>query len=599
MTPTPSWDRAARVLLVAQGVLFVALAHSEAPLAWTVLSSYFAEISADLLGAGGSPLDGYDGLVFGPLFYAALEAPLLAIFGRVGAVHTTATLVVALAATWLTYRFVGRIASPRAGFLAALLVAFPPPNTWVHQHFGAYHVLPLVLVPAAGLLVFTSAPSWRRWAGAGALVGASVGASLGSISLGPPLLAARWALSARERGPAGAGRDAAACLLGASAGLAPLAYKAWIHVPWGGSAPDGAGAAAGAVKPLFLGGASAGEIALRPLTMLTRDLPYGLHFGMEGMAVAGWVFAGAAYAAFGWAAWAAWSSRQAPPRWTPLLVVPVAVIVVGALTGWFVFHPGDGPGWTRDARHIVGLTLAFAWLMGIAADQAAGRVGRRTIVIVAALAAASVVTQVSAFARADGGLHAATPWRLEGRFVSGFFRGPAFADAPEEAVASCATLEGAARRGCERGVSLAFGHGSASTRAPDLGPRLRELAPRLAPVSGVYVDLIHGLGWAHAQRAFGRPAQAARACRDPSLWPTEQAYCVQGVGWGYAMDFADRPAVTRAAAETLDPKDARPFAQGVGVLVRDLMRDPGARARRCARVLPDDLASWCAEEAGR
>jgi len=600
MTSTPSWDRAARAVLAVQGVLFLALAHSEAPRAWTALSPYFAEIAADLLGAGGSPLDGYDGLVFGPLFYAALEAPLLAALGRVGAVHTIATAGLALAATWLTYRFIGRVASPRAGFLAALLVAFPPPNTWGHQHFGAYHVLPLVLVPAAGLLAFEDGASRRRWAGAGLLVGASVGASLGAISLGPPLLAARLGAVAKAHGRGAALRATVAACIGAGLGLAPMAYKAWIHVPWGGAATDARGAAAEAVKPLFLGGATPADLLARPLVMLGRDLPYGLHFGQEGMAAAGWVFAGAAYAAVAWAAWAAWRARRSLPAWAPILAVPPAVVGVGALTGWFVFHPGDGPGWTRDARHIVGLTLALAWLMAITADAQRGR-ARRAIVIVAALAAASVVTQVAAFGSADGGVHAPSPWRLEGRFVAGFFRGPAFAGEPEAAAGSCAELEGASRRGCLRGVALSFGHAAAGiqrARRP-VGPTLRETTRRLGPADGVDVDVLHGLGWAHAQAAFGRPARAVLPCRDASLSAPEVEACVEGVGWGFAMDFADRPGAVATAVGSLEDADAGPFARGVGVLIRDLLRDGPARERRCARELPPRLVPACRAGASR
>jgi hypothetical protein len=597
MSTTAPWDRALRVLLVVQGVLFVALGHSEAPQAWTVLSSYFAEIAADLLGRGGHVLDGYDGLVFGPLFYGALEAPLLAVLGRIGAVHTTATAIVALAATWFTYRFVSRVATPRAGFLAALLVGFPPPNTWVHQHFGAYHVLPLVLVPAAGLLIFPrgaeSRPIFRRWVGAGILVGGSLGASLGSISLGPPLVAARLLMVGRTDGVAAAGRRAGAATIGALIGLSPLAWKGLMHVPWSGLAPEHAGAAE-AVKPFFLGDVPIAEMLLRPLTMLVRDLPYGLHFGMEGMEVAGWAFCGVAYAAVAAACAAAWRARADLPLWVPILAVPPAVVLVGAITGWFVFHPGDGEGWTRDARHIVGLTLALSWIIGIQADRLDGRLGRRAVLLVMVLAAASFATQIMAVARADGELHLDTPWRLEGRFVSGFFRGPAFQGAPEAAVRSCAVLPDDRRRGCLRGVALAFGHsaGGLQTAGRPTGPTVRDRIARLGV--GAEIDVLHGLGWAHAQTSFGKPGPAVERCRsDESLTLREQALCIEGVGWGYAMDFGDRPAVLYAATTRLDSPDQRAFARGVGVLIGDLIADPGAHDRRCELVLPDALQADC------
>jgi hypothetical protein len=578
----------ASVPLAVQGALFLLIACAGTPHAWTALSPFPAEIAWDLLRGGESPFDGYDGLAAGPLLWGLLEAPWLAIVGRVGLVHALAGLAVALLISVSSWRLVRGAWGPTAGLCALALTALPPPTLWVMTHYGAYYALSVGLV-MAGMLALRRGTKASVALGA-VLVGGAVTSSFGAIGaaaaaigvflVGKPVRA--WVL-------VGAGLAVAAL---------PLLWKAGVHTPWGVS---GALATGAATKRFFL----QGDFPWSRLPgMASRDLVYATHWASHSLSWAGWLWYGAAVLAVIAAAGALFR-RRLPREGVALLGIVAAVFLVGGVTGWFPRVP-QGEAMERDGRHAVALVHASLLLIAALASSPLRAVRAAAVGVVVALAGCSVVSQVRdlrvAMREVDpfaSGL--ATPFRLEGRYGTGFFRGPFFLGREGDAVASCMRAGERLGGDCVRGVAMSFGYNArgapaaAVSRGAAAPYELGEACLRLSASAPVAIaeELDRwcgiGLGWGEAHRRFRQPTVAVAACLDEAA---HAADCVRGVGWGVAQDFADRDgALIRWAAGL--PSTERPlFAEGVGAYAAMVARDRPYFERLCAR-LTGPLAPSC------
>jgi len=571
-------------LLAVQTVLFLSLPLLGSRHAWTALSSFPVEIAADLLGAGGSPFDGYDGIAAGPLLWAGLELPPLAALGRVGLVQVLATLVVALGASAASWACARETMGRWPAFAVAALVALPPPNTWVHQHYGAYHVLPLLTAPL-GLWLLLRARSLPRQVLGVAVLGSSVAWSLGAIAVAAPLSLA-WAVTRWRRGDRLA---LAALALGGLIAASPLLYKVLLHQPWDGLAP--AGATLKATKPFVLSLGGGRNPIVELASMVFVQLPYGLHFGLHGLPGGGALWAAAAGAAWLFACLpvASPGPGSAPRPGGAWLLVPPSVLLVGLVTGWFVFHPGDEVPFERDARHIVGLTQGLAFSVGAALHRAGPRARPALAALVGLLLLASAFTTLRAAAVAWGeGARPSvrTVFRLESRYVSGFFRGPHFVTSPESASRSCAPLSPPLDADCRRGVAMAFGYG----RPP------AEARAVCAPLESATTEALTpwcwlGHGWGHTHRSWRHPGWAEEQCR--ALGDVERAWCLRGVGWGLAQDFGDRPGVLPAWIEAMPTPSRKDAAAGVGIYAGMVARTRDHAARVCRRLVPTGQLNHC------
>ena len=605
-------------ILVVQGLLFVLLPLSGSPASWGVFSSFNAEIAHDLIsGPGASPWDGYDGLVAGPLALGLIQAPLLALLGRIGLVHVLGMGLVALAATALTWSFCVRHLGRPAALAATLLVAFPPPNTWLHQHVGAHHLLGPALVPAAMLLLWPSLDGregrrrpWLSEAIAWTLLAGVVFLTPTTISLAVPLGAGWWLLGLARSWRSGRVwawmGTVPPALVGTLLAAGPLLYKGLIHERFGGLVPPGGATAAQNTKPLFLLPTAPLETPGRLLEMVAVDLPYGLHFGLHGLAPAGVLWVLVAGAALGLLAWQL--RRGGDRAWLPLLAVPPAVLVVGLCTGWFVFHPGEAEPFLGDARHLLGITWALSLCVGAAVGLAPGRARWAAWGLVGLLVLASVVTQLGEVRWGELEPDPRTPWRLEARFFHGFFAGPAFEGGPAAAAAACSRSEEPQRSDCLRGVAMAWGHGtSLAAFGGEQGrlDELREVCAALEAAAGpdgppLGRECWFGLGFGLAHLQFQAPERALPLCRDaPGLSEGEVLECGAGVGFGFAQDFGFRPQVMRRwFEEEVQKGDRGAWATGVGVYAGILSRRAGFVEGRCGELV-GDYAGACVRAARR
>lgn len=569
-------------LLLLQTVLFLLLPALGAVHSWTALSSFSAEVAADIMGAGESPLDGYDGIAAGPLLWGAIEAPLLAIFGRIGLVHVLATLLVALGATFASWLCARELLDERSALVVAALVALPPPNTWVHQHYGAYHVIPLLTAPLGMWVLFRARRLLGQVVGV-AILGSAVSWSMGSIAVAGPLVGGWW--WTRRRGVAGR-RALLAIAVGGLVAALPLLVKLLLHEPYAGLLPDGVSISS-ATKPFLLRGLDPLVWPERLGEMLFLGFPYGHHFGLHGLPSADLFYAGIAAVAWMIAVW--------DRRLGPWLAVPPGVALVGMVTGWFVFHPGDQVPFERDARHMVGLSQALAFAVGGAFLVLHRRESLRSLATasVAVLVLVSLGTQIRAVhaAWAEGGRPvASTPFRLESRYVSGFFRGPHFVSAPRSGVQSCEALPARLAADCQRGVAMALGFG------PQQASALREICSEADSVSSA--DLTpwcwFGRGWGQTQTAWRQPVRASASCESVPGITTEEVWnCRRGVGWGTAQDFGDRPGAIRNWMAELPARERGPVSEGVGVYA-GMVAATHLHARRiCERLVPEVLLQRC------
>jgi hypothetical protein len=406
----------------------------------------------------------------------------------------------------------------------------------------------------------------------------------------------------------GAARVSAEFAGGALLAGLPVLWKLLLHEPFGGllaGLPAGAGAGA-ASKPFFVRPAAAAELPPRLLRFFGSEFPAGWHFGLHGVPgldLLASLLAAAALLACARAAW----RREIPFGIAMMALSTLSALTVGVLTGWFSVIPSEARDFERGTRHLVGLQHGLAFLAGYAVDLglrarhvrgAPGARWRTRIARVPAAAATLLVlgglsTQLLdlAAALAEPAPFAAgprSPWRLESRYVSGFFRGPHFVGREEAGARSCAALPAMQRADCLRGVAMALGH--VASRAP--GPanpaldascgRLRSAAA-LPDATAALLDTWcgMGLGWGRAQRAFGLPVKAAAACRGDGPRATD---CLRGMGWGLAQDFADRPATLVHWQSSLLPADRPAFAEGIGAYVHMVAAERRFAARLCARL---------------
>jgi hypothetical protein len=593
-------NRGLVALLLAQALLFIALPWTGSQQAWGVFCSFNIEI-ADALLSGGSPWDQYDGLVAGPMAMAVLEGPLLAVLGRSPWVHILTTLGIALSATALTWFAVRRLGTPRAAFLAAALVAFPPPNTWYHQHQGAYHLLGMLGMPLALLLLGRagSKVNWgRETAGWLALAG---GVSLAPGGIGPAAAigGGMWLLRVRSHRRA-ALLGLAPAAIGTAIASLPLIYKAKIHTPFAGLANVASEAVAQQTKPFFLGIPKPWEVPGKLWTMLADQLPYGLHFGAAGVPLVGGAFVLVAIGS-----WLVLVRRR-DTSLLPLLLVPPAALTVGLITGWFVIgHAPDQEPFPRDARHILVLTFFLSWIVGLTLDRL--RWAWAGPAIVAVFVAASLGTQVSAMGPSQG-----PPFRMESRFIQGFFAGPVLGGQPEGAAAWCD--DGPRRWDCLRGVAMSWGHRYAAGdyglrgAAPDGGPSktpglLRGQCRSLSRAAHDESTLLRescffGLGFGFSDQALRRIDRGIETCDSLELRENEHSACIRGVGWGQAQNFWNRPGAVKRWVDEQTTGAARvDSASGVGILVAMLAVDRDWVQSQCAAQVPADVVSACLQGA--
>ena len=570
-------------LLLLQSLLFLALPTLGSAHAWTALSSFSTEITADWLGSGGSGLDGYDGIPAGPLVWASVQVPWLAALGRIGLVQVLGGLTLALGATVASWLCARELLGARGALVAAALVALPPPNTWVHGHYGAYHVVPLLTAPLGFWLLTRRRGVGGHIAGI-ALIGSSVAWSFGAIAVAAPLVVG-WSWTQVQRG-----RWKSAALAGVVGGLlaaAPLLYKLFLHEHYGGLLPEGADITR-ATKPFVLTLHQRMGWPKELLHMLFVRFPYGLHFGLHGLPLAGPAVA----ALLG----GAWLVALRDRRLGPWLAVPPSVVLVGLVTGWFVFFPGDDVPFERDARHMVGMTHALALSAGAAfafletrgvVARAIAHAGVGLILLfclVPRIGAAQIAWDEGA--RPD----IRTPFRLESRYVSGFFRGPHFLSDPAAAARSCEGLDGLLTADCQRGVAMAIGFNSPSV---DL---LRDRCAALDEASDAEVGswCWHGHGWGHAMRHWRQPGVASERCEAVQGAQAEEiAWCREGIGWGLSQDFADRPGALRDWIAAMPTAERKPVAAGAGIYAGMIARTQEHAARVCRRLVPEPQHARC------
>ncbi|MCO4771114.1 MAG: hypothetical protein KDA24_13855 [Deltaproteobacteria bacterium] len=569
-------------LLLVQALFFLALPMLGSAHAWTVLSSFSTEIAADMLGAGEHPLDGYDGLAAGPLVWATAQVPWLALLGRIGLVQVLGGLTLALGATFASWLCARELLGVRAAFVVAALVAFPPPNTWVHSHYGAYHVIPLLTAPL-GFWMLLRGRSVGAWVAGVAVLGSSVAWSFGAIAVAAPLTIG-WAWG---RLRAGEGRRAAAAVLfGGAIATLPLLVKLGLHEHYGGMLPPD-GDVARATKPFVLNIERTMAWPKELLHMIFVRFPYGLHFGLHRLPGAGPI-----YAAIVGAAWVIALRDRRLGAW---LAVPPTVVAVGFFTGWFVFWPGDAVPFERDARHIVGLGHALALCVGgafvaIRSRPSLAPVGDAAVAVLVLVGVASQVLAMQA-AWAEGGRpDLRTPYRLESRYVSGFFRGPHFVTDPARGAASCEALDAPLEADCQRGVAMALG---VNTAEPELlRSRCEALDAAAEPdlTSSCWV----GRGWGVGMSNWRRPVRASAACGAiVGASAQEVTWCREGVGWGTAQDFADRPEAMRSWVTEMPVPERRAIATGVGLYAGMVAATEEYAARVCRRLVPEAQMARC------
>lgn len=577
------WERGALcAVLGVQTLLYLLIPMLGSAHGWTVLSAFPAEIAADLLGGGESPWDGYDGVAAGPLAWALLQAPLLAVFGKVGMVQVLSTLAVALGATVASWLCARELLGRNAALVVAALVAFPPPTIWVQQHYGAYHVIPMLTAPL-GFWILLRSKSFRAQVLGVAVLGSSVAWSLGGISVAAPLTVGWWWTRVRAR----SGWTAlAAIALGGLLAALPLLYKLILHEPFGGLMPSGAQVAS-AVKPFFLGTMDPATWPARLADMLWLQYPYGHHFGLHG-----WPRLDAFYAVVCLLAYGVALIDRRLGAW---LLVPPSALLVGLVTGWFVLYPANGVPFERDARHMVVLIHAMAFAVGGAV--AAFEKGSVYLLSLSRSAAALLVlvgllpplAAVQAAWVEGGRPELATPYRLESRYVSGFFRGPYFLAAPQAAVQSC-EQSSQGSLDCVRGVAMAMGfagQGAQSTRL-----FAAQLSDELDGDWSYWVWV--GRGWSEAHRQWKHPDRASESCGAiAGASPLEIRQCRIGVGWGTAQDFADRQYQVRRWLGEIDEAERVPFAEGVGVYAGMMGASQEQVVRICYRLVPDRLHDRC------
>jgi hypothetical protein len=582
-------------------LVFLASAWSGSTWAWTVLSAFFGDVAADLSPGGASPWDGYDGLVAGPLVWGVLEAPLRLVLGPVGLVHVLATAGVATAGIVLSYFLVRRSWGELAGALAATFLAFPPPTLWLHAHAGAYHALIVLLLPLGLLLIGEpEAPErrMREWWGV-VILALALASQLGNIGVVGPALFAWWFLRSRSRGR-WLWRDLPRHASAAVVGTAPLWWKLLFHTPWQGLLPPGAAGPGRAVKPLFLAPPAPAKLLGRLKSMLVDEAPYGLHWELAGLrwAAEPWVLV--VLVLWGVAAWAAW--KRGGRGIIPILG-PAGVVAAGAMTGWFVLiSPGEEP-FSRDGRHLTAFVLGLAWSSGAAASlwlQADGRA--RKIQGGASVLAAGFLVLVGGVGLSRTvdvrGLRDArweSPFRLNSRYVAGYFRAPFFRDVPQLGATSCRVYPGPEAVDCLRGLWMGFGAEGAGGVIEGKQPA-REILWRCARATEGFQggapssieSCALGLGWGISDLLFRRPARAALTCRrDPALGAEGARWCIRGAGWATAQNFPDRPEALDRWLDAAPPEDGALLAEGVGLYLTMISEEDRWLQRQCGLLLGD------------
>lgn len=605
LSPRAAWWTVA-VLVAAHVATFLLSAWSGSPYAWTVLSAFFSDIAADLLGAGGSPWDGFDGIVAGPMVWAALEAPLIAVLGHVGLVHVLATAAVGVLGQVLTALWLMRHHSRLAAVLAVALMVFPPPNQWVHAHAGAYHVFAVPLFAGAFLRLGAPGASIGATAFGGLLLGLSISTQLGN---GPVAVgAALWWWLAHQPLTAAGLRRGFALLGGALIGVTPMLWKAVAHVPYGALVPPEGPGVAAAVKPLMLRPMGGADMGHRLWSMLVREGPYGMHWEIAGLpwlaAPWWWLGLGAAVLLF--------RTRTASRA---LVLGGIAGALIGSLaTGWFVFFtPGEVP-FSRDGRHITALVYLLSTAIAMVAAttwRGDGGVKRRVVAValVALLGGGAVGVARTIDASGLGAPRWQTPFRLGSRYVTGYFRAPYFLSAPERAAESCAVLPDLQRADCIRGVAFGFGSQAAYSMAATQEAaaanlalqRCRALATKDGPTATeLEISCGFGIGWGIADHVFRRPARGISRCQvEARLSGAIEQACAEGVVWGTVQNFFDRPEALAQWWSEVPPEHHSLIAGGTGQFLGMISTDGRWITRLCRRDLREDLVPACLDAAAR
>ena len=130
----------------------------------------------------------------------------------------------------LTYALVRRLAGTRTAAVVALALAVSPSFVFLHAVLVHFETLPWALLCAAGLALTgggSPAPSMRRLAAAGALLGLSVLANLKTVVLLGPLALVAWRLRPPTQTPRLRASQRAAL---AVAGLAPLVPMVVVYL---------------------------------------------------------------------------------------------------------------------------------------------------------------------------------------------------------------------------------------------------------------------------------------------------------------------------------------------------------------------------------
>jgi len=170
--------------------------------------------------------------------------------------------------------------------------------------------------------------------------------------------------------------------------------------------------------------------------------------------------------------------------------------------------------------------------------------------------------------------------------------------------------QGPRRLDCLRGVALSWGHRPAEQAyglrglAPDGGPsrvpsQLRRRCSSLARAAGdasgaLKESCFFGLGFGLSDQTLRRLAKGVRSCEGLALRPEEVRACRRGVGWGQAQNFWNRPgAMRRWLGEQLRGQARIDSAEGIGVLLAMLSRDPAWVRSECAAQVPPDSIDAC------
>ena len=197
----------------------------------------------------------------------------------------------------LAYRLGSALVSPRAGVVAAFLLAISPVEITT-----AHMVRPDVVLEAFALMALLSLrlgrPEPRSDAFAGAVLGASAAVKLTGVALWPSLAVDRWLSPGRRvQGLVVAGLAAVALFVAATPDLLshPAEFVAGFRLQWGYHRP----------------GVPAGSLS-------ESSLPFYLRTLWGGLGPAACLFAAVGL----------WETRQRPRTWAPIAVFPLALLAI-------------------------------------------------------------------------------------------------------------------------------------------------------------------------------------------------------------------------------------------------------------------------------